>query len=536
MAGPFSVEDPTNTYAAVSVGRGPVSMDGPLAVGKGPNFYVTTSGLAYMQNQLVATVNSAVTVLLPSGDTTGVADSASILAALTGQVYVCLAPGTFYISSPIAMSSSQWLQGSGPGTTSVVNGSAFTGSEFVSVTANGCKISDLRLAGNSTTPPSNPQVSAIEVSDVQRFHALDLRFQYINGYCIEGIAATGGIYGGQIRGIIANNCDGGIHIKSVSGLSYGGQWSLTDINMQQLGVGTSGLDVIFLEDVEDIQCVNFNTSISDVSTASSMHIKGACATIYMANMDLGCYPNGSGTNYVWLIEDGANGSPSDIRITNGVGQQGTYGTRVTGGANHLSFVNFRAFNNYAHGISMEGTGADVKFDSCAFASNGQGSTGTNYDMNWSGTGTGQIMTSTFSSLITGSGTAGVQNAVQFHNTAQNVPVANCIFNGAGATTANIFATKPISVRTCSGFNPFGAITLAVPGSGTASATLQMDSQVYVNGDASDSVTLVIGGNQATRTLTIAAGAQNIGVLLPANTTLTPTYTAGHPPTWAAYAS
>jgi len=372
------------------------------------------------------------------------------------------------------------------------------------------------------------------VSAAQGYLISGIYAQHVNGWVIESLPSSGANYGGQIRSVYGNYNDGGIHVKGIASASYAGQQSLTDINLQSCGTGSGNLDVILFEDVQDIQGVNFNTSVDATGSGSSMHIKGACSTIYLANMDLGTFPHQAvTTDCAWLIEDGPNGSPADIRVTGAAGLQGLHGLRITGGASHVTFASFKSLGNQQHGISVEGTGTDISFTGLQCALNGQDKNSDAYDINWTGTAQGTVQRADLSTPVVSSGTAGVKNPC-------NLVSGNQVFavdwngRGAGTTSANMFANfnSPGQEHWVRPWQPRGGQVPSVPSSGTAVSPAGNDRWFYITASSSGTTSVSVSGATAA-SITIPAGAC-VPVFVPAGSTLTPTYTSV--PTWVVFAN
>lgn len=468
-------------------------------------------------------------LVLPSGDTTGATDSAAIIHALAAGTVRLLPGSTFYLSGPVAMTTQGSILDLGGST--IQPGSGWSGSEMVGITAANCIVRNGYFYGGSGTTASNPTCNAIELTAAPFSRVEDIRFSNVNGWCVESNCASGSGYGTVLGRLYGLQNAGGIHIL---GASLTTQHNITDINFQQTGVASganANLDVLKLEDAEDILVENFQGGISDAGTGSTLHIHGHCASNYFTNLDLGTYPNGSGSNSVCLIEDGANGSPADIRITNFVFQQGSVGLTYTGAGSKLRFANGRCEANYTHGAVISGSGSEIIFDDCEFGGNGAGASGTNYDLNWSGTATGYVTNTAFMSAVTASGTGGVQNVVNFSNAEENVPFNGCRFLGSGTTPGNAFVHKPIWIRNCEGFNPWGSITVTVPASGSPTAKVQFDTWFYITNNQASAITVAISGTENGLTATIPASV-TMPVFVPASQTLTPTYTTA--PAWVVY--
>ena len=491
---------------------------------------------------------TGLTVVTPSGDTSGTTDSLAVQALLAaGGVSVTLAPGTFYFASPVnLLHSSQSVRGSGVWSTSVLITTGFAGSapsgSFLGPAAfqiwrqggfqQGCQISDMFIGVGGGSLTGYPAANAVNIYGVVENVISNLHVG-MNGYGIESIASSSSAnYGTIIRGLQANAGAAGVHIKSISAQSWGAQHFLTDINLQSVGVATgpaANLDCLFFEDCWDVLSENVNAAISDASTGSTLHIKGKIATCYGTNLDLGCYPNGSGTNSVILIEDSSNGSPEDVHLVNGVAQQGFTGMTITGGAYQSRFVNCRFYNNYADGTDITGTGTDLRFTGCTFRQNGQAAAGTIYDLGWSGTATGSVAGCDFASPIVGGGTIGVHYSVKMASAGQAVPFSDAYFTATGETTANNFTNLPVYVSQQDIAPSLVRGSETITGNLTVSGTLTATPPLAVTsggtgGSAITAYAVVTGGTSSTTALQQVSGLGTSKQLLTSNG-------AGALPTW-----
>lgn len=102
-------------------------------------------------------------------------------------------------------------------------------------------------------------------------------------------------------------------------------------------------------------------------------------------------------------------------------------------------------------------------------------------------------------------------------------------NCSNVGTAFLLLTRVpayLKLSNCEGFNPVGLVTVAVPASATAVAAASYDRTFYITA-GTDPVTCAIANGP---TIKVPASAC-VPVFVPAGKTLTPTYTATHPPTW-----
>jgi len=432
---------------------------------------VSVSGTPSAGNTLIATSSSAASWGAVAGSTGWVNvksygavgngttdDSAALVTALASSagktLYLPAGRYLFNSGSFLTLSTAGTrVVGDGPGSTIIQIGSSFSAAQVILATAGYCSVEDLSIVGSSSTITNNPACDGIYLQGGRYCRVMNVFGQYINGWFIESVATTTNAgYATMIRAVSGLNLAGGIHIKSNSNMGWGAQHFLSNINLQQIGVGSgasANLDAFRFEDCFDITAENFNAAVSDASTGSTINIVGNCASHYFTNMDLGCFPNAASmTNSVITIQDGVNGHPNDIRFVQGEAQQGATGLTISGGATKCYFTNFRFFNNYSDGARVAGTGSDIRFHGCIWDSNGQGATGNNYDMNWSGSATGSVYLSKYLSPIVSIGTIGIQNPVNLASTGQAVPHFLTDFGNSGLTTSNAFTHfPPLVVRT-----------------------------------------------------------------------------------------
>lgn len=405
----------------------------------------------------------------------GVTDNASAITALLAGVgangaEIYFPPGFYYVNSGtgfnLATANIQ-IRGSGPEVTKFLIGSGFTGAQLFNVNAANVTIRDVTIQGNNSTTTSNPVANAITVQSQRRPRVENVNFWYINGWTIELISASSGSNypsGTQIGRIYGNSCAGGIHLKGNTAQSFAMNAQVSDVQYYGGGVTTgasANLDGICIEDAWDV-LISSPVVWMSVGTGSAMHIKGNSAASFLSKVDfLG--PN-TGSNV--LIEDSANGSPQNTQMVGGVVQQGNVGMTISGGASNVHLAFLRFINNQTHGLTISGTGAPINLFNVFFSTSGQVATGTNYDINWSGTATGYVTNCRFVSPIVATGTAGVQQTVNIAAN-QSVKFLSCSFSGTGASSANWFTNTPQAVlESGSGWN-FATPVSITAASGTA---------------------------------------------------------------------
>lgn len=374
-------------------------------------------------------------------DTTAIQAAITALGSQGGTVYF---PSGSYLlngANPVSLGAPITLQGAGHGATTIRIGASFTGSSAITVSSDDCMIQGIQIRGASTTTTSNPACHGVTATGVQEFRVLNATFQWINGYAIRalGTAATT-LHGTQINMIKIQSCAGGIHIKS-DATAPAANVQLSNVFTRFLGVNSganANLDGIRIEDSWDVLCQNVLPWMQATlgGTGTSFRVTGNCAAIFVQNLDaLG--PQTGAANVV--IESGANGDPQNVQIQGGVIQQGIVGILVSGASNQVRVRNVRILNNQTHNVSITSTGFGIYFDECLISQGGQGATGTNYDINWTGTAEGFITDCRFGTPVVATGTAGVQGLINIANGTM-VRVVNANFTGSGSASTNWYPT------------------------------------------------------------------------------------------------
>jgi hypothetical protein len=381
-------------------------------------------------------------------------DTAVLLAALaavpaTGGV-VYLPAGSYLISGAAALTlatAGTVLRGAGAEATKLIIGGSFTGPSAISITAYNCQVADLSIVGASTTTTSNPAANAITITGVRRARITRVNFFNVNGWCVQAAATsasgTSNPKGTQLTGLYGSGCAGGIRFLGHTAQGYAVNSLISNCHFEQGGVTTgasANLDGVRIEDAWDVLAENV-IAWTSVGTGSSLHIVGNCAASFVSNLDA----LGPTTGPCVLIEDGPNGSPQNVQVTGGVIQQGSPGIRISGGAKQIHLNTSRIINNQTHGVEVTGTSTTLYLDQLFFSSSGQAATGTNYDINWSGTAVGFVTNCRFASAIVATGNAGVQQTINVASAGQNVRVINASFQGAGGASTNWFTNTPNGV-------------------------------------------------------------------------------------------
>lgn len=435
-------------------------------------------------------------------------DTAAIQAAInavgtTGGTLFFPATTTSYLlnSSALSISANEvTLQGAGSECVILTIGGSFVGATAINITGDSCQVRDLSIHGASTTTTSNPAADGIRVIGARRARINRCTFYYVNGWAIQAQATSGSSttnpLGTQIGQIFGNQCAGGIRFLGNTTQAWAMNSSLTDVQFYLTGVSTgasANLDGLRIEDSWDVLSENSILWMQNGS-GSAYHVKGNSAASFAKNLDaLG--PNaGTGPNV--LVDDSANGSPQNVQIDGGVIQQGSVGMQISGGATHIHLNQLRILNNTTHGLVVGGTGTPLYLTDVFFSQNGQGATGSNYDINWSSTTTlGAATNCYFSSPITSIGVAGVQQSVNIAS-AQDVMFLNVKFAGTSASSSNWFTNTPggVLVDNNSRFNFRGRIDIAGQVATQPTAATNIALSTNVNGaDTNDRYRLLASG-------------------------------------------
>lgn len=308
-------------------------------------------------------VERALILIPPSGDTTGATDTAVISAALAAGS-VQLTPGTFYLNSQVTVAGTT-LAGSGFAT--VIRPNTTGGAYAGALLAAGAKswITGLTV--------SNSGSDAITVAGgIAEWWLTDLNFASNAGWCINATItgpAHGRIRGPRGQGGSAGN-GGGLALNGGTGGAVTAEVNLSDIDIQNC----TATEVIFCSAVTDVLCPGpVNGSIKSGVAANGITIQGACQTVHLLGLDVG---GGTGTG-VCVVKAAGGSSPSDIRI-GGKLQSGQVGLVVNDGVAGSRFE-VDCTRNQGDGAQFNGTGGANKLLLMANLNNQ--AAGTAYDCN-----------------------------------------------------------------------------------------------------------------------------------------------------------
>jgi len=423
---------------------------------------------------------------------TAFADAISAVTSSGGGGIVFVPPGNYLLTSTASLTLSAdgtTLRGAGPEATRIMIGGTFTGTAAVTITGQDCIVEDITIAGaNSSSTPGNPVVDAIYVYGGKHAKIDNCTFQFINSWCIEAVSDSSGNNpdGLMISRIFAQQCSAGFHLKGNSPNSYIYHGQVSDIWLRTMGVTTgagANMDGLFIEDAQDLEFTNVNLQMAN-GTGSNLHIKGAIRDLFMVNVRS---TTNSAAAANCLIEDSAGGSPTNVQIENGVFQYGVIGLRVTGAASSLFVRGLRITDCQTHGVSIEGSGNPINLLDLGLTANGSGSSGTNYEINWSGTSTGVISDCRFSSSIVASGSNGVQKSINIAASGQKVRCINTRFEGSGAAASNWVTNTPSVVADVSSTN--------LNYTSTPNYTAGLTAQAALAAQPSSSANTILSSNQ-----------------------------------------
>ncbi len=473
--------------------------------------------------------------LAPSGDTSGVTDTANIQGLLNLGSSASLQGGTFYVNCAGSFTANaQQVYGAGEGATVIALVSSFSGSAAFSCAGyNDCGVRDLTIESASGAWSTAPAASGIEVAHSQRFRIRDVRGLNLNGYLAEIVSdPAGDSYYPVLDHVTASFCKAGAHLQGTSSSDHLMGAFLVNCTFEEC----EDADGLFCEDVIDVTCVNLECSPAASPTGSGtpgsgLHIKGDSNSHFYASFDLGGEVSGAASaNPAVLVEPSGSGSPSGIFMTGGVAEFGTPGISMTAGSVTLSGVHIGS--NGTYGLEMSGTGI-VSVTGCIFDGNNSGG-GTGYDLYWNSAGTGAkllVQASIFNTPL-GSGDGKVAAACSIGSGTGTSDFFNNRFNAATAFVSG--GGFPTLARSNVGYNPVGYISSppAVPASGTAQSNSEgADMTVVVTANSGSTCGVEINGH----TVATIPASGVLAVPLAHSMSITLTYT-GTAPTWAWYGS
>lgn len=406
---------------------------------------------------------AGVSLIAPSGDTTGAADTAAINGTLgtTPGAVARLGAGTFNINSDVLLrAAGQRLIGQGEGTTvirPVNSGAAFTNA-MVNITADKCAVRDLSFAGVSGTITTNTAVTAIQVNGAFETYIDSIFAQYINGWVVD-LESTGSSTHFWLTNMRSTNTAGGVKLAGpASGRAIG--CTMSNCGTAQVGVSTgafANLDGLYCYRVTDITGVNCNFGAGSGTTGHAVHLLSV-SNVYFSTFDMGGFPfppAGGGQCGILIDGNSTDGNTGHVTFENGVLQTFDIGARVTGNCTNINFRGLNVGGNQTHGMKLDSGFASTTFiRDCTFGlvsgANGQATSGLTagtqvYDLYWNNNSACRISGCEFNSAIVAANTnGGVQASIA-------VPSGNGTqfiyprFTGTGATSGNWFTNTPANL-------------------------------------------------------------------------------------------
>lgn len=362
-------------------------------------------------------------------DTTAIQNTINAAQTAGGGI-VYLPKGTYLVSSELSITSNNVvLAGAGPGTLIQPSASFPNSSKIIYMNqVDFCGVRDMQFAWANTTSSGNPTSDFINISQSRYGIYSNLQFYYGGAWCINSIGSTGkSNLGTVIHNVHALHCQNGIHIQSKQSPTWGGQHFLSNVNLELIDAG----DALFIEDADDIVVNNLLAAVNGSGLGIPLHIKGAGASNFFSNIDIGDYPTQPGTQPTVLIESSANGSPSNITLSNGVIQQGNIGVSITAGK-QIIIRGFKIGGNAGNGISISGSPSGIEIEQNIFTGNGV-TAGTNYSIGNTGSGDVYIRDNIFQDNQ-GAGANQVTNAI--HSSAGAITESGNAYTGTGWTSTN----------------------------------------------------------------------------------------------------
>lgn len=451
--------------------------------------------------------------------------NATIAAANTANGGVVFFPaGTYLVSAQLTTPVSYTvIKGEGMGSKLKVADS-WSGAQLFMLTNSNVTISGFTFIGGSNlTASPNPAVNMIQITAAQYCTVSDIDSYYVHGYIIQAAgSASRGVQGLMLTNIRGNKNGYGIHTIGHTGSNFAIQAMITNIYMQQVSMG----DVLLIEDSYDVQINQVNSAISGSisSNASDLHIKGACASVFVTSFDVGAFPTQPAATPAVLIEAGSNGTPSNIHLNNGIVQQCLMGFSIAG--TQIFISDFKIQYMGTHGVQIQSGSSSIIIKNCIFSLNGQ-TAGTNYEVDVLTT-VAPIWISQ-NDLNTPKGTSSGQvSAVGHHSSSSNgAKWEDNSFGGSGFTASTMFSTSPKYGFHNRNYNPFGSQNVTVPATGVAVNGAPFE-RFFTITAGSTSCTIDISNAS---TVTIPANAV-LTLFVPPGANITPTYS--NAPTWTVF--
>ncbi|GAA2061496.1 hypothetical protein GCM10009839_85670 [Catenulispora yoronensis] len=344
--------------------------------------------------------------ITPSNDPTGVLDTPVIQAGLTSGSGVWLAPGDFYINTTLTFAANNTvLYGQGRRASRIHVAPGFTGAHAVDLGGHQfCEVRDLSIEAPAGTLGTSTQLNGIHLGGGGiRNRIAGVYFLNLNGWGFTFDSTTANCAGLVLEDLVADTCAGAISLRGPASPAYHGSAAIIAPSAVNMGTGSgplAGAPAFAFTDFEDVTFFA-HPATTPRNGGGAIVITGDCAALFFYGADMGGTPNSPAV----VIQDDGTASPTAISFHGGFLQLASIGAQIIGSASKILFEGVHFQHNQTHGLSIENagpvtaTGHDVLVSRCFFAANGNGATGTDYDLNWAGGSTGDVLGCHFGSTI-----------------------------------------------------------------------------------------------------------------------------------------
>jgi hypothetical protein len=294
-------------------------------------------------------------VIPPTGDTSGAADTAAISGALNAGSSVQLLPGSYYLRAGVTVSEAM-LAGCGPASELIpVRGVA---GPLVTLGSHSM-LRDLQFNGGSGSRSDNPAADAISVATgANRIWVDDIYARYINGWVLNPQAITAPLHL-SVQGLRGTNNAGGIRFQAPAGIAA--QIGLTDIDLQQCEAS----EALHLDSVFDVGVQWLNCSVLGSAGQTTVRLLGNVATVLLSEVDAGVVGTPTPNVPVLHMQGSGGQSPCDVSFSGCTFQEGGIGIRVDDECSSIRFSGVMAKNNLGDGWQFTGSGTFLSLTGCA---------------------------------------------------------------------------------------------------------------------------------------------------------------------------
>jgi hypothetical protein len=309
-----------------------------------------------------AGVSGLLSVIPPTRDTSGAADTAAIRDALNAGSSVQLLPGSYYLRAGVTVSEAM-LAGCGPATELIpVHGVA---GPLVTLGSHSM-LRDLQFNGGSDTRPGNPAVDAISVATgASRIWVDNIYARCINGWVLNPQAITAPMHL-SVQSLRGTNNAGGIWLHAPSGIAA--EVGLIDVDLQQCEAS----EALRLDSVFDVGVQWLNCSVLGSAGQTTVRLLGDVATALFSEVDAGVVGTPTPNVPVLHMQGSGGNSPSDVSWSGCTFQEGGVGIRVDDGCSSIRFSGVMAKNNLGDGWQFNGSGTFISLTGCAGMYNNRG--------------------------------------------------------------------------------------------------------------------------------------------------------------------